>query len=63
MENLKDRITSRKFLLALGALAGYVLLGITGQVEWGEAFDKASYIVMAYIAAEGGADILGRFKK
>lgn len=63
MKDLKDRLTSRKFLFALGALVGYILLGFTGQIEWSDAFDKVSYVLMVYIGAEGAADTVKKLRK
>lgn len=61
VEDFIDRLTSRKFLLTLAGCVGFVLLGISGAVEWPQALDGIKALVLAYLAVEGAGDALGKY--
>lgn len=63
MKDLKNRLTSRKFLMTIGAVVALVLMGVTGQMEWNDVMEKMSYLVLGYISIEGGNDIVKTWKK
>lgn len=52
--------TSRKFLLALGASVFAILGAATGHLTFDQAADVVKNAVLAYIAAEGTADVVTR---
>lgn len=61
MEDFIDRLTSRKFLLVLAGCVGFVLLGISGTVDWPQVLDGIKALVLAYLAVEGAGDALGKY--
>ena len=52
---LKEKFTSRKFLVAVTGVAGGILLALLGNVSEGVTAAVAS--VVAYLAAEGLIDL------
>jgi len=62
MTDLKSRLTSRKFLLAIGVIVFAVLGYATGQMSFDAAMTAARDAAFAYIASEGFGDALSRFK-
>lgn len=48
---------SKKFKAAVAALLIVVAAGISGQQEWGTVIVEAVGILVAYIAAQGVADL------
>lgn len=52
---LKEKFTSRKFLVAVAGVAGGILLALLGNVSEGVTAVVAS--VVAYLAAEGLIDL------
>lgn len=52
---MKEKFTSRKFLLAVGGLVGGMLLALLGNVT--EGVTAAVAAVVAYLAAEGIIDL------
>jgi len=61
VEDLWKRLTSRKFLLTVAGIAGFILLGISGSVAWPEALDGIKALILAYLAVEGFGDALGKY--
>lgn len=57
-----ERFASRKFLMALGGALIVIGSAVSGSISPGEAVDKLVYIVIGYLAAEGGVDIAGALK-
>lgn len=62
MTDLKARLTSRKFLMALGVIAFAFLGYATGQMTFDAAITTAKEAAFAYVASEGFGDALSRFK-
>lgn len=62
MKDFKDRLTSRKFLMAIGAIVGYLLFAFAGQVDLAAALEGIKQVVLAYFVVEGAGDVAGRFK-
>lgn len=56
MKNLKEKLTSRKFLVAAAGVVSGLILIISGNVEEGSATIIASAV--AYLAAEGIIDVV-----
>lgn len=54
------RLSSRKFLLALAAAAYATVQAALGAITPDQALDAVKVAVLAYIAAEGVADVAGR---
>ncbi len=52
---MKEKFTSRKFLLAVGGLVGGIVLAALGNVS--EGVTAAVTSVIAYLAAEGLIDL------
>jgi len=46
----------------VAAMLGYLFLGITGHMSWSDVLDNWKPIILAYLAVEGGADVIGRVK-
>ena len=56
-----SRLLSRKFLLAVAGIVGFVLLGVSGAMPWAEALDAIMKLILGYIVVEGAGDALGKF--
>lgn len=56
------RYTSRKFLAVAISTATVVLAALTGEVAWPEATREVLALVVAYLTAEGAADVAGRWR-
>lgn len=50
------RLTSRKFLIALGAAVATTIAASKGAVTWGEAVNAWSAVAAGYAIGEGLAD-------
>lgn len=62
MQDFLQRLTSRKFLLAVASvLFALVQLG-AGAITADQAADVIKTVVLGYLAAEGVADTAGRLK-
>ena len=62
MSDLLDRLTSRKFLLAVAGIL-YVLVQVgAGSVTPDAGLETIKFIITAYLGAEGLADAAGRLK-
>ena len=51
-ETLKDRLTSRKFLLTLGAVLGAVSAGLTGALTWPLAIQAMVVAIVPFILGQ-----------
>lgn len=60
---MKRKLTSRKFLLALGASLTALGAALTGELAWNSAVLDIVIVVSAYVGAEGVADAAERYKK
>ncbi len=60
MAELGQRLTSRKFLIAVAAIAYAIVSELLGTITPAEAIDTIRAAGLAYIAAEGLADVVGR---
>ena len=63
MDDLVDRVTSRKFLLVLTFCVYTALTAVSGGTTWADALDQVKVAVLAYIGAEGAADVVTRVKR
>ena len=63
MTEFIERLSSRKFLLALAGILIQALMVYTGQVEPSAAADATWKLILGYIGAEGLADIVTRIKE
>ena len=57
MNDFKQRLTSRKFLLTLGAILTALGAGFSGQMDWAQVILAIVVSVLGYIGIEGAADI------
>jgi len=53
---IPERLKSRKFLLAVFGVAGFIFLGISGQMSWEEVGGRVQLLILGYLAAEGLID-------
>ncbi len=60
MSELRTRLTSRKFLIAVAAMVYAIVSEMLGTITPAEAIDTIRTAGLAYIAAEGAADVVGR---
>lgn len=60
MSELRGRLTSRKFLIAVAGIAYALVSEVLGTITPAEAIDAMRTVALAYIAAEGAADVVGR---
>jgi len=63
MGELLDKLRSRKFLLALFGCVGAFLTEVLGVNITPEAWSAIVSLIISYIAVEGVADIVQRYKK
>ncbi len=63
MGDFVNRLKSRKFLLALFACIGAFLTEVLGINISPEAWQTIVTLILGYIAAEGAADAVERYKK
>lgn len=61
MNDLAQRLTSRKFLLALAACVYVLIQAAGGTITAQQAVDGLEKVVGAYLAAEGLADVASRY--
>lgn len=54
---IPERLKSRKLWVTLAAVLAQILLAYVGQVEWDLAIKTAVLTIMAYLGAQGVADI------
>ena len=57
MNDFKQRLTSRKFLLTLGAILTALGAGFSGQMDWAQVILAIVVSVLGYIGIEGAADV------
>jgi len=57
MNDFKQRLTSRKFLLALGAILTSLGAGLSGQMDWAQVILAIVVSALGYIGIEGAADV------
>lgn len=62
MSDLVERLTSRKFLLAVAACVYIGVQIAAGSITTNDGLDAIWKIVIGYMAAEGAADAAGRLK-
>ena len=62
MSDLVDRLTSRKFLLALAAVIYTVIQVSGGAMTANDGMTHIQIIIAAFMASEGLADAAGRLK-
>lgn len=60
MKDFLYRLTSRKFLIAIGTIIGIAAAAAAGAVSTAEALDAIWKVAVAYVAAEGAADAAAR---
>ena len=57
MDAIKDMLKSKKFHAAFFGVLALVFSALSGNVEWSEAIEKGWALILAYIGAQGLADI------
>ena len=60
MAELKRKLYSRKFALALFTVLGTFVSAWAGELAWDMALGAAWKVAVAYIGIEGLADLIGR---
>jgi len=56
MNDFKQRLTSRKFLLTLGAILSSFGAAFAGEITWFQAIIAITISTMGYVGVEGYAD-------
>lgn len=56
-QSIVDLVKSKKFKVMVFSVLGLVCAGAAGQMEWADVIDKATPLVIAYLAAQGIADV------
>jgi hypothetical protein len=56
-QSILDLITSNKFKVTFFSILALVCTALTGTMTWAEVIDKAWPIVVAYLGAQGLADL------
>jgi len=57
MNEFIQRLTSRKFLLTLGAILTALGAGFSGQMDWAQVILAIVVSALGYIGIEGAADV------
>lgn len=63
MTELKRKLYSRKFVVAVFSILGTFVSAWAGDLAWDMALGMAWKVAVAYIGIEGLADLASRFKK
>lgn len=63
MKDFLKRLTSRKFLAMVGVSLVALGSALAGETTWATAINQVVAVVIAYIAAEGTADVVTRMKE
>lgn len=56
--NYLDKLKSRKFQLALGAVLISLGSALSGQLDWGQAINAIIAVVLGYNVVEGARDVV-----
>lgn len=62
MSDLKQKLYSRKFAVAVFSILGTFISAWAGELAWDMALGMAWKVAVAYIGIEGLADMASRYK-